>query len=199
MKREVTHFISKCLVCQQVMAPRQKPVGLLQPLSVLEWKCENVSMDFSTRLLRTLKGYTVIWVVDKLTKSAHFIQWKSTYTTNKWIRLYMTEIVKLHGVPVSIISNRDVHFAFKSGKDFKLSCVITCINNRYYLFNYNNKVKTHKKMLGTCKLHCKYINIYKYILHKYYACFTWLSCLNARWIKRKKLVKKRKHLAQELW
>ncbi|KAA0036799.1 putative polyprotein [Cucumis melo var. makuwa] len=64
-----------------VNAPRQKPAGLLQPLSVPEWKWENVSMDFIIGLFRTLKGYTVIWViVDRLTKSIHFILGKSTYT-----------------------------------------------------------------------------------------------------------------------
>ncbi|TYK18694.1 ty3-gypsy retrotransposon protein [Cucumis melo var. makuwa] len=83
MKREVVEFVSKCLVCQQVKAPRQKPAGLLQPWSVPEWKWENVSMDFITGLPRSLRGFTVIWVVvDRLTKSAHFIPGKSTYTAN---------------------------------------------------------------------------------------------------------------------
>ncbi|KAA0050009.1 pol protein [Cucumis melo var. makuwa] len=83
MKREVAEFVSKCLVCQQVKAPRQKPAGLLQPLSVLELKWENVSMDFITGLPRTLRGFTVIWVVvDRLTKSAHFVPGKSTYTAS---------------------------------------------------------------------------------------------------------------------
>ena len=62
MKKEVADFVSKCMVCQQVKAPRQKPASLLQSLSVPEWKWENVSMDFITGLARTLKGYTVIWV-----------------------------------------------------------------------------------------------------------------------------------------
>ncbi|KAA0039055.1 reverse transcriptase [Cucumis melo var. makuwa] len=69
MKREVAEFVSKCLVCQQVKAQRQKPAGLLQPLSVPEWKWENVSMDFIIGLPRTLRGFMVIWVVvDRLTK-----------------------------------------------------------------------------------------------------------------------------------
>ncbi|KAL0549512.1 hypothetical protein IC582_013996 [Cucumis melo] len=114
IKREVAEFVSKCLVCQQVKAPRQKPTGLLQPLSVPKWKWENVSMDFITGLPRTLRGFTVIWVVvDRLTKSAHFIQGKSTYTASKWAQLYMSEIVRLHGVPVSIVSNRDARFTSK--------------------------------------------------------------------------------------
>ncbi|KAA0035721.1 ty3-gypsy retrotransposon protein [Cucumis melo var. makuwa] len=85
MKREVAEFVSKCLVCQQVKAPRQKPA--------------------------------VIWVVvDRLTKSAHFVPGKSTYTASKWAQLYMSEIVRLHGVPVSIVSNRDAHFTSKFWK-----------------------------------------------------------------------------------
>ncbi|KAA0053361.1 ty3-gypsy retrotransposon protein [Cucumis melo var. makuwa] len=117
MKREVAEFVSKCLVCQQVKAPRQKPEGLLQPLSVPEWKWENVSMDFITGLPRTLRGFTVIWVVvDRLTKSAHFVPGKSTYTASKWAQLYMSEIVRLHGVPVSIVSDRDARFTSKFWK-----------------------------------------------------------------------------------
>ncbi|KAL0550383.1 hypothetical protein IC582_014893 [Cucumis melo] len=117
MKKEVAEFVSKCLVCQQVKAPRQKPAGLLQPLSIPEWKWENVSMDFITGLPRTLRGFTVIWVVvDRLTKSAHFVPGKSTYTASKWAQLYMSEIVRLHGVPVSIVSDRDARFTSKFWK-----------------------------------------------------------------------------------
>ncbi|KAL0556882.1 hypothetical protein IC582_005399 [Cucumis melo] len=117
MKREVAEFVSRCLVCQQVKAPRQKPAGLLQPLSIPEWKWENVSMDFITGLPRTLRGFTVIWVVvDRLTKSAHFVPGKSTYTASKWAQLYMSEIVRLHGVPVSIVFDRDARFTSKFWK-----------------------------------------------------------------------------------
>ncbi|KAL4028513.1 hypothetical protein IC575_011710 [Cucumis melo] len=117
MKREVAEFVSRCLVCQQVKAPRQKPAGLLQPLSIPEWKWENVCMDFITGLPRTLRGFTVIWVVvDRLTKSAHFVPGKSTYTASKWAQLYMSEIVRLHGVPVSIVSNKDARFTSKFWK-----------------------------------------------------------------------------------
>ncbi|KAA0025823.1 pol protein [Cucumis melo var. makuwa] len=122
MKREVADFVSRCLVCQQVKAPRQKPTGLLQPLGVPEWKWVSVSMDFITGLPRTLKGYIVIWVVvDRLTKSAHFVSGKFTYTTSKWGQLYMTEIVRLHGVPLSIISDRDARFTLKFWKGLQLA------------------------------------------------------------------------------
>ncbi|KAL4021044.1 hypothetical protein IC575_019833 [Cucumis melo] len=79
-------------------------------------------MDFITGLPRTLKGYTVIWViVDRLTKSFHFIPGKSTYTACKWGQLYMTEIVRLHGVPVSIVSDRDARFTSKFWKGLQLA------------------------------------------------------------------------------
>ncbi|KAL0540248.1 hypothetical protein IC582_024481 [Cucumis melo] len=117
IKREVADFVSMCLVCQQVKAPRQRPAGLLQPLSVPGWKWESVLIDFITGLPKTLKGYTVIWVVvDRLTKSAHFVPGKPTYIASKWGQLYMTKIVRLHGVPVSIISDRDARFTSKFWK-----------------------------------------------------------------------------------
>ncbi|KAA0046440.1 ty3-gypsy retrotransposon protein [Cucumis melo var. makuwa] len=72
------------------------------------------------RLPRTLTGYTVIWVVDRLTKSAHFITGKSTYTASKWEQLYMTEIVRLHGVLVSIVSDRDTCYTSKFLKGLQL-------------------------------------------------------------------------------
>ncbi|KAL0544944.1 hypothetical protein IC582_020074 [Cucumis melo] len=104
----------------QVKAPKQKPAGLLKPLNVLEWKSENVSMDFIRRLPRTLRGFTVIWVVvPRFTKSAHFIPRKSTCTANKWAHLYLTKIMRLHGVPVSIVSDRDDRFTFKFWKGFQ--------------------------------------------------------------------------------
>ncbi|KAL0551955.1 hypothetical protein IC582_011048 [Cucumis melo] len=74
-------------------------------------------MDFITGLSRTLRGFTVIWVVvDRLTKSAHFVPGKSIYTASKWTQLYMFEIVRLHGVPVSIVSDRDARFTSKFWK-----------------------------------------------------------------------------------
>ena len=114
MKRDVVEFVSKCLVFQQVKAPRQKTTGMLQPLSILEWKWKNIAMDFIIELPRMLKGYTVIWViVDRLTKSAHFLHGRATYflhgratyTIDNWSQLYVKEIVRLHGVSVSIVSN----------------------------------------------------------------------------------------------
>ncbi|KAL0534329.1 hypothetical protein IC582_028619 [Cucumis melo] len=79
-------------------------------------------MDFITGLPRTLTGYTVNWVVvDRLTKSAHFITGKYTYTASKWRQWYMTEIVRLHGVPVYIVSDRDARFTSKFWNGLQLA------------------------------------------------------------------------------
>ena len=83
----------------------------MQPLSILEWKWGNIAMDFIVGLPKTHKAYTVIWVVvDRLIKSAHFLPRKATYTVDNWAQLYVKEIVRLHGVPVSIVSNQDSRF-----------------------------------------------------------------------------------------
>ena len=71
-------------------------------------------MDFIIGLLRTLKGYTAIWVVaDRLMKSSNFILGEFTYIASKLVELYLTEIVRLHGVPVLIVSDRDVCYTSK--------------------------------------------------------------------------------------
>ena len=90
---------------------KAQPRGKLQPLSIPEWKWENITMDFVSRLPKSLGGNDVVWViVDRLTKSVHFLQIRTTFTLDKLVSLYVKEIVKLHGVPVFIISDRDTRF-----------------------------------------------------------------------------------------
>ena len=111
MKREIAEFVSKCLTCQQIKIEHQKPVGLLHPLSIPEWKWERITMDFVTELPKTQRGHDTIWViVDRLTKSTHFIATNNTYSLERYARLYVDEIVRLHGAPVSIVSDRDPCF-----------------------------------------------------------------------------------------
>ena len=111
MKREIAEFVAHCLTCQQVKAEHQRPAGLLQSLPIPEWKWEHITMDFVTGLPRTRDGHDSIWViVDRLTKSAHFIAVEKTYTLERLARLFLDVIIKLHGVPVSIISDRDPRF-----------------------------------------------------------------------------------------
>ena len=81
MKKDVAEFVTRCLVCQLVKAEQKKPGGLLHPLEIPLWKWESVSIDFVDGLPRSRKGNTGIWViVDRLTKSAHFIPVKSRRT-----------------------------------------------------------------------------------------------------------------------
>ncbi|GJZ94586.1 hypothetical protein Tco_0666789 [Tanacetum coccineum] len=104
-------YVSKCLTCSKVKAEHQKPSGLLQQPEIPEWKWENITMDFIVKLPRTRSGHDAIWViVDRLTKSAHFLAVREDFKTQKLARLYINEIIARHGVPVSIISDRDSHF-----------------------------------------------------------------------------------------
>ena len=119
MKKHVRDFVQRCLTCQQVKAEHKKLVGLLQPFEVAKWKWEHVVMDFVTHLPRTSRGYDAMWViVDRLTKSAHFLVVRITFTLEDFDRLYILEIVQLHGVPVSIISDRDPKFTAHFWKSF---------------------------------------------------------------------------------
>ncbi|KAA3488283.1 DNA/RNA polymerases superfamily protein [Gossypium australe] len=117
MKRDISEFVAKCLICQQVNAEHQVPSGLLQLVMVLEWKWDRVTMDFVTGLPMTLKKKDTVWVVvDRLTKYAHFIQVRVDYSLDKLAELYVAEIVRLHGVPVFIISDRDPRFTSRFWK-----------------------------------------------------------------------------------
>ena len=111
MKRDIARYVSICLTCQRVKAEHQRPGGVLQPIQIPEWKWEDISMDFIVGLPRTTNGFDAIWViVDRLTKSAHFLAIKISYSMEKLAQLYLQEIVRLHGVPRTIISDRDSRF-----------------------------------------------------------------------------------------
>ena len=114
MKKDVVEYVSRCLTCQQVKAEHQRPAGLLQPLGIPEWKWEDITMDFVGGLPRTVGLHDSMWViVDRYTKSDHFLPVRSTYTVDQYAELYVREIVRLHGVPKSIVSDRDPIFTSK--------------------------------------------------------------------------------------
>ena len=111
MKKDVAKFVYRCLICQQVKAEHQRPAGLLQSLPTPQWKWEKITMDFVVGLSRCQSGYDAIWViVDRLTKSAYFLPMKNSDSIEKLVELYLKEIVRLHGTPVSIVSDRDPWF-----------------------------------------------------------------------------------------
>ncbi|GKA80151.1 reverse transcriptase domain-containing protein [Tanacetum coccineum] len=111
MKAIIAKYVSKCLTCSRVKAECQNPSGLLIKPEIPKRKWERITMDFVTKLPKTLNGHDTIWViVDRLTKSAHFIPTRETDSMETLTRLYIKEIVSRHGVPISIISDRDSHF-----------------------------------------------------------------------------------------
>ena len=119
MKFNVMQYVNRCLTCLQVKAEHQKPYGYLQPLEVPEWKWEHITMDFITKLPRTAKQHDSIWViVDRLTKSAHFLPMRETYSSEKLSEMFVKEIIARHGVPVSIVSDRDTRFTSRFWRKF---------------------------------------------------------------------------------
>ena len=122
MKREIAGYVARCLVCQQVKIEHQRPGGLLQPLPIPEWKWEHISMDFVTGFPKTPSGNDSIWViVDRLTKSAHFLAIKVSLSLERLAKLYVNEIVRLHGVPVTIVSDRDRRFVSQFWKKLHMA------------------------------------------------------------------------------
>ncbi|GKA93493.1 putative reverse transcriptase domain-containing protein [Tanacetum coccineum] len=109
--RKIAMYVSKCMTCAKVKAEYQKPSGLLVQPIIPIWKWENITMDFVTKLPKTMFGQDTIWViVNRLTKSAHFLPIKETDSMEKLTRQYLKEVVSRHGVPVSIIFYQDSKF-----------------------------------------------------------------------------------------
>jgi hypothetical protein len=107
MKREIVRYMSECDTCRRLKVDQLRPARNLQPLSILEWKCENICMDFIVGLPYTSRGYNSIRViVDYFTKSAHFIPVSTTYRVWQYAKLYMSHNVRYHGIPKTIIYDR---------------------------------------------------------------------------------------------
>jgi hypothetical protein len=104
MKHEIAHYVSECNTCQKVKGDYMKPGGLLQPPSIPEWKWDDISMDFIVGLPLTTRKFDSIWViVDRLSKSAHFIPVHTNDIVQKYARIYIARVLCLHGVPKIII------------------------------------------------------------------------------------------------
>jgi hypothetical protein len=114
MKKEIAQYVARGDTCQWTKAEHQKPAGLLQPLPVPKWKWEEIGMDFVTGLPRTQKGNDSVWVIiDRHTKVAHFIPVKITFDEATLARIYLKEIVRLHGIPQKIVLDRGTQFTSK--------------------------------------------------------------------------------------
>ncbi|GKF96908.1 putative reverse transcriptase domain-containing protein [Tanacetum coccineum] len=112
MKADIATYVSKCLTCARVKAEHQRLLGLLVQPEIPEWKWDNISMDFITKLPKSpSQGFDTIWVImDRLTKFAHFLPIRENDPLDKLARLYLNRIVARHRILVSIIRDRDGRF-----------------------------------------------------------------------------------------
>nr|GEW31559.1 putative reverse transcriptase domain-containing protein [Tanacetum cinerariifolium] len=134
MKRDIAIYVSKCLTCSKVKAEHQRPSGLLQQPAIPEWKWDKITMDFITKLSRTKSGHDMIWViVDRLTKSAHFLAIREDYSTETLARLYIDEIVARHGVATLEDMLRAYVIDFGGNWDVHLPLVELSYHNSYHL------------------------------------------------------------------
>ncbi|GJV55041.1 putative reverse transcriptase domain-containing protein [Tanacetum coccineum] len=151
---------------ENLHAEYQKSSGLLVQPEIPQWKWENITMDFVTKLPKRATGQDTIWViVDRLTKSAHFVLIREDDSMEKLTRQYMKEVVSRHGVPVSIISDRDSRFTphfWQSlqkalGWDRHLPLVEFSYNNSYHT---NIKAAPFEALYGPARDHQKsYANV----------------------------------------
>ncbi|GJQ92731.1 putative reverse transcriptase domain-containing protein [Tanacetum coccineum] len=120
MKADITTYVSKCLMCLKVKAEHQKPSSLLVQPEIPQWKWDNITMNFVTKLPRTPSGNDTIWVIlDRLIKSSHFLPMRENDPMDKLARLYLKKVVTRHGIPVSIICDRDGRFTSNFWRSFQ--------------------------------------------------------------------------------
>ncbi|GJV95170.1 putative reverse transcriptase domain-containing protein [Tanacetum coccineum] len=155
MKKDIATYVSKCLTCSKVKAEHQRTSGLLQQPEIPEWKWDKITMDFITKLPKMKSGHDTIWViVDRLTKSAHFLAMREDYSTKRLAKLYIDEIVARHKVPVSIISDRDGRFTSRCWQTVQKALGMRLDMNTAYHPQTDGQsertIQTLKDMLRAC-------------------------------------------------
>ena len=118
MKRDIAEFVSKCPSRQQVKVEYQKLGDMTQEINIPTWKWDSINTNFITGLPRTRRQHDSICViVDRITKSSRFLEFRTT--VEDYDKLYINEIVMLHGVPLSIILDRGPQFTSHFWKSFQ--------------------------------------------------------------------------------
>jgi hypothetical protein len=131
MKREAARYVSECDTCRKVKADYMKPRGLLQPLSILDWKWNDISMDFIVGLpLMACKFDSILMIVDRLSKSAHYIPINTKYRVEKYAEIYIARMLCLHEVPK--ISDRGSQFVARSWEQLYASLGTHLIHSSTY-------------------------------------------------------------------
>ncbi|KAL4295400.1 hypothetical protein GQ457_12G029270 [Hibiscus cannabinus] len=122
MKVDITNYVLRCLTCQKFKVEHRAPTGLLQPLKFPQWKWKRITMDFVSGLPITPRKNDSVWViVDRLTKSAHFIPIRVNMSSDILAEFYIREVIRLHGVLVSIVFDRDPKFTSRFWKSLQKS------------------------------------------------------------------------------
>ena len=160
MKREVAKYMAQCLTYQQVKTKHQRPVGPLQSLKIPQWKWEYVTMDFMMGLPRTSKKNDAIWViVDRLMKTSHFLPYGIGLTLDGLAKLYVDEIVRLHGTPRNIVSDRDSRLTAIFWKSFQKAMGLELAFSTTFHPQSDGQsertIQTLEDMLRTCILDLK--------------------------------------------
>jgi hypothetical protein len=133
MKREAAHYVSECDTYQKVKADFMKPGRLLQPLSILDWKWDDISMDYIVGLPMMARKFDSIWVImDRLSKSTHFIPVNTNYKVQKYAEIYIAHVLCVHGVPKTIISDQGSQFVARFWEQLHASLGTRLIHSSAY-------------------------------------------------------------------
>lgn len=156
MKIQVKQTVRNCMVCQQVKTERISPVGLLQPLPIPKRRWAVVSMDFIEGLPRSGGYDTVLVVVDKFSRYAHFLPLTHPFTALQVAQKFMKEIYRLHGLPIAMISDRDKIFTSKVWQElFKLCWAELRLSSAYHPQTNGTTERVNQCLEGylRCALH----------------------------------------------
>nr|GFA41828.1 putative reverse transcriptase domain-containing protein [Tanacetum cinerariifolium] len=155
IKADIATYVSKCLTCARVKAEHQRPSRFLVQPAIPDWKWDNITMDFITKLPKSSQGFITIWViVDRLTKSAYFLPKRENDPLDKLTRLYLNRIVARHVIPISLICDRDGRFKSNFWKSFQKALgTDICMSTAYHLETDDQSertIQTLEDMLRAC-------------------------------------------------
>ncbi|GKC76803.1 putative reverse transcriptase domain-containing protein [Tanacetum coccineum] len=148
MKADIATYVSKCLTCARVKAEHPRPS---------QWKWDNITMDFVTKLPKSSQGYDIIWVIiDRIIKSAIFVPMRETDPMEKLERMYLKEVVTRHGIHVSVVCDRDPRFASNFWRSLQKALDTSLDMNTAYHLQTNGQseitIQTLEDMLRACMI-----------------------------------------------